>query len=470
MFKSGFMKGIAEVSESTCVTSDAMLDAIDLWTNLYEGNPPWMKNCHNVSLGIPAVIASEFARSVTLEMGMSVAGSPMADYLSEQIQSVLDNIRTDTEYACACGGIVFKPYVSGYKIVTEIIHADTFLPIAFDSSGRVTAAYFVYRHWEGRRIYSRLEKHELNGTDYSVTNQCYVSMFEGALGKECSLTEVGEWADIQPEVLMHDIEAPLFSYFRIPLGNTVDKNSPLGVSVYARAVSLIQKADKIFDSLLWEYIGGELALNANEDAFAKRGGEPIVPEGKERLFWINQIDSATQTNTPLFDAWSPSLRDSNYINGLNRILMQIEDACSLSRGVLSDPDTVARTSTEMKIMKQRSYAAVTDIQKSLETALDGLLYAMYCIATLYELAPEGQYTASYTWDDSIIVDAEAERVRDQQEVRDGLMAKWEYRKKWRGEDEATAKKMISEIEGQPPDLSDDEILGFGKEPEMTEET
>ena len=95
---------------------------------------------------------------------------------------------------------------------------------------------------------------------------------------------------------------------------------------------------------------------------------------------------------------------------------------------------------------------------------------MHTLAVLYDLCPDGEYETTYVWDDSIIVDAEAERLRDQQEVMQGLMNKWEYRVKWYGEDEATAKKMLQEMQGP----TDDEILGFDdeedeEEPEKTEE-
>ena len=85
-----------------------------------------------------------------------------------------------------------------------------------------------------------------------------------------------------------------------------------------------------------------------------------------------------------------------------------------------------------------------------------MAYAMFALATLYDLCPGSDYAMSYKWDDSIIVDAETERVRDQQEVRDGLMQKYEYRMKWYGEDEATARKMV----GQEDEKTDDELLEF----------
>ena len=113
-------------------------------------------------------------------------------------------------------------------------------------------------------------------------------------------------------------------------------------------------------------------------------------------------------------------------------------------------------------MKQRSYSLISGIQESLEAALDDLCYAIYCLAYLYELCPDGEYITNYTFDDSVITDSETERVRDQTEVAQGLMMKWEYRVKWYGEDEVTAKRMLE----QEKDLTDEQLLGFNEEPEM----
>lgn len=453
VFSKEFIRSITDIVKSENVSTDTMMEAIDLWLEMFGGNAPWLKGNHQ-SLGLPAIIASEMARSVTLEMDVSVAGSKMADYINEQLVPFLRNIRLNTEYACAGGGVFFKPVVCDEKINIEVVHANSFYPTAFENNHKITAGYFVYRRWEGKKIYTRLEKHELNGKIYRITNRAFVSTIEEVLGKECGLAEVASWADIEPEVNIQDVDSPLFAYFRIPLGNTIDMDSPLGVSVYARAVDNIMEADKQFQRLLWEYEGGELAIDASDDTFKRVNGVPVLPEGKERLFRMNNLDSAIgggQSMTP----WNPTLRDSNYLTGLNNLLMKIEDQCCLSRGTLSDPNEVARTATEMKIMKQRSYATVSDIQMALEDALEDLIYAMYCLATLYELAPDGEYETSFNWDDSIIVDADIQREIDRQDVRDGFMQKWEYRAKWYGEDEATAKKMVAAEEED-----DDALMGF----------
>ena len=459
MFTSSFMQSISEVAQHESITSDKMMEAVDMWLEMFGGNAPWLVD-NPQSLGIPAVVASEIARAVTLEMQVDITGSKMADFISEQFEVIRKDIRPNTEYACAGGGLVFKPYINGDKIVTEIVQANAFYPIAFSNAQKITGAYFIYRQWIGKKVYSRLERHELQGTTYTITNKAYVSMMDDSLGKECSLTDVLDWSEIEPEVVLENVESTLFAYFKMPIGNTVDMRSPLGVSVYSRAIGLIKEADKQFQRLLWEYEGGELAIDAAEEAFAHVNGLPVLPEGKERLYRTNALDAATMKGADMMKAWTPQLRDANYMSGLNRLLVQIEDACCLSRGTLSDPATIARSATEIKIMKQRSYALITDIQKSLESALDDLAYAMYCLATLYGLAPDGDYHTAYVWDDSVIVDAEAERIRDQQEVNAGLMLPYEYRMKWYGEDEATARKKLEDTD----DMSDDDILGFKTEP------
>lgn len=54
-----------------------------------------------------------------------------------------------------------------------------------------------------------------------------------------------------------------------------------------------------------------------------------------------------------------------------------------------------------------------------------------------ELPDEGLMRV--TFDDSIITDTTAEKRPDMDEVAAGLLEPWEYRAKWRGEDEATAR-------------------------------
>jgi len=127
--------------------------------------------------------------------------------------------------------------------------------------------------------------------------------------------------------------------------------------------------------------------------------------------------------------------------------MRIEDTCGLARGTFSNVQNDARTATELKIMRQRSYANVADNQKALQEALEDYIYAMDVWATIGKLAPQGKYEVSFEWDDSIIVDTESEQAIRIQEVASGLLKPVEYIK-WRYgiKDDETAMKMIPGME------------------------
>lgn len=106
---------------------------------------------------------------------------------------------------------------------------------------------------------------------------------------------------------------------------------------------------------------------------------------------------------------------------------------------------VDRTATEVRYTKQDMYTTITDIQDNLKTAMQQLLTAVNAYVDLYGLAQSGEYFLTLMFEDGILSDPDAERQQDMQEVRDKLLAHWEYRVKWFGETEDEAKRMIESM-------------------------
>lgn len=451
-------------------TSSRMEEALELWSKMYMDEPPWKDpESGHLTMGLPASIATEVSRLVTVEMESDINGdNERAKYLQKQYAPVVNRARKVTEYAVAKGGIVFKPYVSGDRIFVTDVQAEDFFPTTFDSDGEVTGGVFVDYAYDEEYRYTRLEEHSLDGTTLTIRNKVFrqkindITGIDEALGDEVSLNEVDKWSGISPQVRIDNIEKTLFAYYKMPFANNIEPKSPLGVSIYSKAVDQIHEADKQWSEIRWEFKSGERAVHAADTLFMRNDrGEPILPEGEERLFRTFGFDRDQR-----LDVFSPAFRDASLYNGLNEYLRSVEYQCGLAYGTISNPSVQAKTATEVKTSQQRSYSTVSDIQKSLQNALEHLVYAIDTMATLYELAPEGDYEVTFQFDDSIITDAEAQRQRDLQEVRDGLMAKWEFRVKWYGEDEATAKSAVAGIKGEEP--SDDELMGFLNEPESDE--
>lgn len=425
--------------EERSAVSEKMKEGLRLWSAMYENMPPWSNETVK-SLNLPAAIASETARLTTLEMQSEISGSERADYLNKMYQPLLTRLRRYVEYGCAKGGLVLKPYVSGDQIFVDLIQAEDFYPMAFDSSGRITSAIFTDRFLSDGKIYTRLECHEMTTEGYRVQNRAFVGKTRGSLGKEISLAEVSQWENLVQEVLIQNLKAPLFAYFKVPHANNVDTDSPLGVSVFARAVDLIEEADKQYSRLLWEFESGERALYVSDTAFRlDENGKARIPN--KRLYRLLGIDSG---GDDLFSDWTPNLREENILRGLNAILRKIEFSCGLAYGTLSDVDNVDKTAEEIRSSKQRSYSMICDMQKSLQYALRELIDAMDALCSLYRLAPEGDYEISFSFDDSIVSDRTAEFSEKQQLLQSGILQPWEFRMWYFGESEERAKEMLGD--------------------------
>ena len=505
--------------------SPKMETAIQTWTNLYLNKAEWLHEPTNedpvrvVSLGLPAMIASEKARTALLELESEITAptekievpnpdypgeqkftvgvdgekipiptqappekiieerpvgdTARADYLESQYKKLKKQLRKQIEYGIAKGGLVIKPYVvindakesktdgavvvpeatTTFDIEFDFVQADAFYPLAFNAAGRITEAAFIQTKTEQNQIYRRLEYHKWENNSVTVINKAYKSnnirnndIDNGDLGEEISLKAVPEWRNLSEKTVINNVTQPLFSYFKMPEANTIDTSSPLGVSGFSRAVMLIRDADMQYSRLLWEYEAGEMAIDIDRDALREietPNGPKTVPNHlQSRLF--RKVDLGSDSDT--YNPFAPSLRDTNYIEGLNTILMRIEDVCGISRGTLSDSADVARTATELKILKQRSYQTNADIQQAIEDAVRDVIYIMNVYVTLYKITPEGEYEVNFEWDDSIMVDISEEINKRITLMQNGLTSKLENRMWYFGETEQQAREALAKID------------------------
>ena len=515
---------IEQALHITPSVSEKMFSAINLWTNMYEGHAPWLKDATEEdpsvikSLGLPQLIASEKARLALLEFESEITTpikevkpatpnymqtdnvgtdgklepevamhvvtedvpkgpTDRADFLNKQYAKLKDALRVQVEYGVAKGGLVIKPYpvkhekpsptvdmLTGkavedkdfeeYTIEFDYIQANDFYPLAFDASGKITEAAFVERKVDKDIVYSRLEYHKLNNNSVTVINKAYKTkssvgkVDQDYLGDEIPLSEVPEWSMLSAETTIAPVNRLLFAYFKMPEANTIDTHSPLGVSGFDKVKGLIEEADKQYSRMLWEFEGGELAIDIDRDALKwiddpnnPDKGHSIAPKLQNRLY--RKVD-LNEENT--YNIFSPALRDISLINGLNCILTRIEDGTGLSRGTLSNADYEAKTATELKIQKQRSYQTNAHIQRAIQVALEDVVYVMNAYCDLYSITKDGEYEVSYEWDDSIISDSDTELTKRIILIQNGIASKLETRMWYFGETERQAKEALIRVQ------------------------
>lgn len=401
-----------------------------------------------------------------------------ADYLNRQYTKLKDALRVQIEYGIAKGGLVIKPIpiehkipikypdvnatsdtlyktdtISNWEFDFDYIQANEFYPLSFDASGKMTEAAFIQRKYDKDKIYSRLEYHRLEDNVVTVINKAFEtssrsSVGDEILGKEVPLDTVPEWAMLSPETKIGGVNRLLFAYFKMPEANTIDTHSPLGVSGFDKVKSLIEEADKQYSRLLWEFEGGELAIDIDREALRfvedpqnPDGGHSVMSQLQDRLF--RKIDLNDEKT---YEVFSPTLRDQSIINGLNCILMRIEDVSGLSRGTLSDVISEAKTATELRMLKVRSYETNHHIQQAIERALKDVIYVMNVYCDLYKITKDGEYEVSFEWDDSILSDSDTELTKRIILIQNGLASKLETRMWYFGETERQAREALIRVQ------------------------
>ena len=470
----GYKSIVKEFDIDDSSVSEEMSDAFDLWKSMYKDESPWLDDTKGIySLGLAKQICQSVQQQALSEMETSITEpgtseetdkdkndviNTRAKFLNSVYQKrLIKNLPNAFEKALALGGMIIKPYMSNGQLYLDFNYQGEFYPISFDDDGNITDIAFFDQFISGKYIYTKVERQTFSQEKRMVVveNKAFKAQIkdstddtEQELGKEIKLSSVERWSGISEEpVIIEPVDKPLYGYFKVPFSNNIDMKSPLGISVFSPAVSLIQRADEQFSRLDWEYKGGQLAIDVDPTALTYSEGYygtlAVMDDVQDRLY--RKLDMGSDDT---YQAWAPSLRDSNYIQGLNIYTNKIEDMLGLARGTLSQVESEARTATEIKLLKQKTYITISAIQDSLEDCLLDVVYAMNMFASMYNLAPKGTYDTNIEWKDSILTDTDTELEQKLNLQNAGILSKAEVRAWYTGESVESAQLEIDKIQEQ----------------------
>lgn len=423
--------------EQVTLSSD-MIQNLEMWENELEGKARWVDQTDDdgvKSLRLENSICREFANITLSEMDTKLNNQT----LDPMYQKAIKNLNEDLQDGLGLGSFAIKPI--GNTNTYECIPATRIIPFEYSADGRLRRCAFVQVKPIGDNdVYYRIEIHELLTEGLHIMNKAYKGT-SGNFGTEIPLTDISEWSTLIPEVTYAGMDRMDFGFYKNPLPNKID-GSMNGVSIFNMAVEKIRKADIQFGRLDWEYSSGERLVFADYAAVKKKKdthGEYHwrAPKGKDRMF----------VATDVTDQWadhSPTLRDSNYIAGLNEYKRAIEFDVSLAYGDLSKNETVEKTAQEIMSAKDRKYNMVNAIQSNLKDCLEDLAYAI----AFYQSQYLSDIGFECNFHDSIKTDEETERAQDRIDMQLGILSKIEYRMKWYNEDEKTAMAKIEEVSAE----------------------
>ena len=418
----------------------------------------------NAAKAICAELASlvwgeECEINVTMSGRESSAENP--DPLGEYIKRVLrenafnEKMQELIEQALALGGAAVKVWREvrhdgeGREIAgSECLRlgycmADQFVPTAWDNA-KVTEGVFISRIAKSGYYYTRLEWHKWDGLTYIVTNELYrADMQRGANGTESQDILGVRWplADIYPyldEVTEIPVEESLFSYFRTPIANNLDDNSPLGMSIYGNALETLHALDICYDSFVREFRLGKKRIIVP----ARAVRTVVDPQsGKARRYFdaTDETYEALASDTPddlkITDN-SVELRVEEHVAALNAFLSILCLQVGFSASTFSfDERGGMKTATEVVSENSKTYKTIKNVQNQLRPAIEHMIRNIIDVAILYGMQHEGQsiqalaaggYEVNIVFDDGVTQDRQTNINEGVMLVGAGLLSKYTF--------------------------------------------
>lgn len=410
-----------ELNIADIQVSDKMAEAITSWFRLFYDENNTVKGEHHTRF--VNVLTNYMATLATNEILLSAGTGARADYINDQINRfVMPSIRPNMQFAGVGGEVILKPFVSGKNIYSEIVTADRYYPTRINGAGFVEAGFFTDFDTLNGKTVVRIERFDLQKEGLYINNKAYYSGKSGLNG-EIPLTEVYRWKDIQPDILVKDIDRVHYATLKMPFANCIDNTSKLPVSIFANAMDALKELDFIFSEFLHEVHTGERRLIFDRSTLKEFKGKPPLEYSElATKFYIVLNGNPDQIKEPYKD-YTPEMRIEEYQQAINIVIRLIEMLCGFSAGTFTfDVRTGKMTATQVISEDKDTYNTIKAIQESgMAQGIKDLIYLYDVYATLYGLAPAGKVEPSVVFGDSIFEDTAVEFSRRKQMVDSNLL-------------------------------------------------
>lgn len=452
-----FLKEIEERFRADIQLSSVMESAINKYYNITAGKPPWLDPEDDIeSINFAGYINDVTAGLVTLDLGIDISGGERAKYLQKQADYILSVITDKVSEGLGNCGIMFKP--NGDNV--DYIEPGTFAPTETDSNGNILGCVFQSQIDRGDWRYTRLEWHRFedtileDGTDgkvYRITNYAYkartgrMATNQLNIGDPCKLTEVREWANIEPDISLLNVEMPLFAYFKNPAPNRIDRTSPLGVPVWHNALKELKDLD-----ISWSRKSSEVEDSKHMTFVAQAAIQYADQHGVKLPRFLRGLEMGVDADSTIHEHVS-SLLTEQRIKDIDSILAMISTKCGFSQGFFQlDEKTGLMTATQVEADDQETIRTIKNIRDALKNAIIQLLYGCNVMADLYsktspELWDDLKESMSFSFGD-ITYNYQEDMANWWKYRIQGDCPRWKYYEKFEKMSEDEAKAMIKEAD------------------------
>lgn len=443
------------------IRSSEMENKIQLWMDISEGKPPWLDRENDIrTICFSNTMARELASLITQNMDIKVESDYGTGENASFLQSAIDKsfqtkAQSVVERMIRYGGVMAK--WNGESI--DYLDPDRFVITEADGNGDVAGAIFFSYYTQGGKYYTRAEWHRFEGNTeegkriYKISNKAFISDTPDDIGRQV-LLEKTKWKDIQPETQIIGLNEPLFVYLKNPYSNTIDNDSPLGVSCFSECVEELRWLDVAMSTLGVETETSKPMMFVDESSvkYAQNHGIKL-PKFIKGLEYGNAVESTV-------DQWQPKLQVKDRIEGINFYLSILSYKAGFDPGyfVFNGQSISIATATQVEATERRTFNTVMSYRSLIgQPSLNGdgrtgfafdivrIIDTMAVMAGKISAGDYGNYMV-YVSADDITSNKEENKAFDYQLANAGYMAKWRFLVRNLGMTEDEAKEMVAQAQ------------------------
>ena len=344
--------------------------------------------------------------------------------------------------------------------------ADQFVPTAWDNA-QVTDGVFISREAKDGYYYTRLEWHKWDGLTYYISNEAFrtemkqtpdATEAQDILGFRYPLNEI--YPFLNENTALQGLTTSLFAYYRTAIANNIDDNSPLGVSIYANALSTLKALDICFDSFIREFQLGKKRIIVPAQCLRtvtdpQTGMPHRYFDANDEAFVGLKTDDAESLK--IHDN-SVELRIDEHEKAINAYLSILCLQLGFSAGTFTfDRAQGLKTATEVISENSKTYKTIKGNQLQVKMAIAKIVDAIVQIAALYDVHWNGYsirtlaktpWETKVVFDDSILQDRQTNINEGILLTTNGLMSKKRFMVEKLGYTEEEAMQELEEIRNE----------------------
>lgn len=334
-------------------------------------------------------------------------------------------------------------FLTARQIIPLTVEHGKIIEVAFVSESTIKnkTEYYI-------EIHQKKWNPKINIEEYVITNT-----YLDEQGKEI------EKKGIPKEYTFHS-EIPLFSICKTPIANPKSiryKTNGLGYSVYGDAIDQLKTCDTTYNNFAMDfYLGGkkvfynkkivkmETIQIKKEDGSIIEKTIPVYPDDVTRQQWATYGDEMENVDDePAVIEYNPDLRVGDNTAGVQFALDVLSFKVGFGTKYYQFNANGTVTATQYSGERQDLVKNAKKFRRNASSFIKSIFKtALFLGRVLFGEAVTEDCDIAIVDQDGFLVDTETAKEEFRKDIAQGIRQAWEYRVKFLGEDEETAKKMV----------------------------